>query len=159
MSSVLDVIKGNPLFEGFSNAMLEPFIHIGETRTYAPGDVLFKELSDGDEIYLILDGRASVNCSGVQENQPAVEIITVGRGEILGEISFIEDGPRSATVVADTLLKTRVWKASAWRSLSEQNPEIGYRLTLGIAKLLCARVRRSNIQVALLNKILWGAQR
>ena len=159
MSTVLEVIKSNSLFEGFNNAMLEPFISSGETRTYAPGDVLFKELTQGDEIFLILDGRASVNCSGVHADQPAVEIITVGRGEVLGEISFVEDGPRSATVVADTLLKARVWKAEFWRSLCEQNPEIGYRLVLGIAKLLCVRVRRSNIQVALLNKILWGGNK
>lgn len=159
MSNVLEVMKTNPLFAGFSNAMLEPFITTGEVRAYAPGEVLFKELSTGDEIFLILDGRASVSCAGVQVNQPSVEIITVARGEILGEISFVEDGPRSATVSADTALKVRVWKASVWRALCEQNPEIGYRLVLGIARLLCGRIRRANIQVALLNKILWGGEK
>jgi CRP-like cAMP-binding protein len=156
MPTMLEIIKGNPLFEGFSAAALELFAGLGQARTYASGDVVFKEMSSGDEIFLILEGRASVKCSGVRADQPLVEIIVAGPGDILGEISFIEDGPRSASVVADTPLVTHVWKAADWRALCEHHPEIGYRLVMGISRLLCARVRRSNIQVALLNKILLG---
>ena len=157
MASPLELMKSNPLFKDFPNDVLGLFIETGETRPYNKGDVIFQEGSVSDEIYLILEGRVSVKYQLANASTPT-DVIYLGPGEILGEISFVESTPRSATVVAEAPVKVRVWKSEHWRALCEQHPGIGYKLVLGIAKILCERLRRSSVHVALLNKIFWGGE-
>ena len=72
-------------------------------RAAVSGDVLFHEGDDGEEAYLIMDGEIEVfRQSGNEE----VVLATLTRGDILGEMSLIDNQPRmaSARVVGDTKL-------------------------------------------------------
>lgn len=72
-------------------------------RTVVSGDVLFHEGDDGEEAYLVMDGEVEVYR---QSGNDEIVLATLKRGDILGEMSLIDNQPRmaSARVVGDTKL-------------------------------------------------------
>jgi CRP-like cAMP-binding protein len=153
MTKDAEFLGRTDLFRGFSNEVLERFAGLAQRRHYGAGEVLFAELSEGDEIFLILGGEAAVQVALANRDQ-SYDVIHLGPGELLGEVSFVEKGQRSATVTAHSDLEVLVWECDAWREECDRDPRVGYQLTLGIARILAARLRRWNVK--LLEESLWG---
>ncbi|HUZ73001.1 MAG TPA: Crp/Fnr family transcriptional regulator [Stellaceae bacterium] len=68
-------------------------------RRIAAGDVLMARFSSGTAVYFILAGRARI-VHHIGESDE-VTIAIVGAGDALGEISAIDGGAASATIIAD----------------------------------------------------------
>ena len=74
---------------------LEMFRYSKKYDTYLPGDTIFKKGSSGGIMYIILEGEIEIFVDGS----------LVGRlfeGQILGEMSLVENDRRSATAIAKT---------------------------------------------------------
>jgi len=67
----------------------------GGRQRVPAGTVLIREGQPIDALYIILDGSVEVSGTGV-----AGEAIRLGCGEVVGEMSFVEARPPSATVAA-----------------------------------------------------------
>lgn len=67
--------------------------------TFAAGDVLFHEGDDGDTMYLLLSGRATVHRA---TEAGLARINTVEAGQCVGELALLRRAPRLATVIAET---------------------------------------------------------
>jgi CRP-like cAMP-binding protein len=68
-------------------------------RRLAPGDLLMTRFSSGGAVYFILAGRVRV--AHFLDGQDEVTIATISIGEAIGEISAIDGGTASATVIAE----------------------------------------------------------
>jgi CRP-like cAMP-binding protein len=77
---------------------IDPFM-ILEEEEYKDGDVILREGTSTDWIYIILEGQVRI-----QKKTPkgAVAITTIGEGQMVGEMAFLEKGkePRAASAVA-----------------------------------------------------------
>jgi CRP/FNR family cyclic AMP-dependent transcriptional regulator len=73
-------------------------------ENFKAGDIIFKEGSHGVGVYIIRSGMVEIS-KMIQDKKIVVE--TLGPGEILGEMSFLDPAPRSATATAleDTVLE------------------------------------------------------
>lgn len=71
-------------------------ISAGLRQELAPGDVLIREGEPCNHIYLILDGCLQVSVMALNE-QPIAQLAS---GEVVGEMSFVDGQPPSATVSA-----------------------------------------------------------
>ncbi|WOD41272.1 cyclic nucleotide-binding domain-containing protein [Nodosilinea sp. E11] len=71
-------------------------IESGQRRELRPGDVLISEGEACDEFFLILDGGLEVSVAALSD-QPIARLAT---GEVVGEMSFVDGQPPSATVTA-----------------------------------------------------------
>jgi CRP-like cAMP-binding protein len=149
----LDVLRRAPLFDGFSDDVLERFATSATVRRYAPDDIVFVEMADADEIYLIVRGHATAERALAQPDQ-TFDVITVGPGDTIGEMGFVDRGQRSATVIARDELEVLVWDSATWQRICEDDPAVGYQVMLRIARVLAARLRRWNDQ--LLEGLSWG---
>jgi CRP-like cAMP-binding protein len=153
MSQEAEFLRGTELFGGFAGDVLERFASLGMRRRYSAGEIVFVEMSEGDEIFVVLEGAASVQLALANRDQP-VEVIRLGTGDVFGEVTFVEHGQRSATVTAETDLEGLVWSCDSWRAECEKDPKIGYQLASAIARILAQRLRRWNVK--LLDESLWG---
>lgn len=106
-------------------------------QTYARGDILCHEGADGDAMYLIRSGRV-VAFKG--DPQTPIILGYRGPGEIIGEMTLLEDRPRSATVAA--LEDVRVFHISRERfqEIVAQHPAVGLRMMAGLS----ARLRQAD---------------
>jgi signal transduction histidine kinase len=104
--------------------------------------VIFREGMPGDVLYIIWSGRVAI-VKDLEGETPT--LLAYGEpGEILGEISLLENGPHSASVVAveDTRLLC-LSRADLQRLVSEQSP-IGIEIMGALGKIVSARLRAAD---------------
>ena len=147
------IFSTSSLFAALDPAARERVLALGTRRRYAKGEVLFVELQEGDELMLVLDGSVSVQLALRNADDPC-DVAVLGTGEILGEVSLVEEGTRSATAIAETDVEVLVWQCATLREEFEKDPRLGYVLTREVAKILARRLRQMNLR--LLDSVLWG---
>ena len=122
-----------------SRARLKELLH----DEHHPADtVIFREGMPGDVLYIIWSGRVAV-IKDLERETPI--LLAYGEpGEILGEISLLENGPHSASVVAveDTHL-LRLSRADLQRLLGEQSP-IAIEILGALGKIVSTRLRAAD---------------
>ncbi len=67
-------------------------------RVFPPGSVIIREGDGGDEAYMIVSGRCQVSRRAGDQQEP---IMTMGAGDVFGEMALVLAEPRAATVVAE----------------------------------------------------------
>ena len=96
--SYLHLLKKIPIFSRLEDpdlASLEIFL---TQRRYPEGQTIFHMGDEGENLYIIYSGRVKITLPSPQGEEVILTILSAG--EILGELSFIDGKPRSATVQA-----------------------------------------------------------
>ena len=155
MSVGKEALRKCGLFDAADDALLEKVLAQGEERTYAAGDPVFAEMSESDELYLVLEGRlrytsALLDAAGVEYDM--VEEL----GSVANLVRFIAEGPSYISCLADTDTRVLVWKAQEAVEFWDRHPEIGYRVVTATAKLLHRRLEQFN-QI-ILDRVSWGLE-
>lgn len=136
------MVRRAPLFEALDDeAATAPQSEMAPS-TLGRGDVLFREGDPGDSLYVIAQGKIKLGRTSPDGRENLVAIL--GPGEMFGELSLFDPGPRTmtATAVAETEL------------LGLRNESLTAVLTgrPGVAKCLLAalaqRLRRTNAHLA-----------
>jgi CRP-like cAMP-binding protein len=92
------VLRGVMLFASLSEQELEAVAEICNERRLHRGEVLAKQGAPGDEFYVVTDGFLEISIAG--EEASSQVLVNLGKGQIIGEMALIDQGPRSATVRA-----------------------------------------------------------
>jgi CRP-like cAMP-binding protein len=118
------------LLAGCSRRQLRAIARISEVIEVAEGTVLARNGQPGDQFFLILDGSARVEVTSRKRSR-------LEPGQYFGEMSLLDGGPRSATVVAATPLRLLVIKRRDFATLLREAPEV----TQSLLATLSRRVR------------------
>jgi len=137
-----DVVLSAPLFADIDPENSRALIESMNPVAFARGDVLFHEGDPGDRLFVIRSGKIKLGrrSSDGRENLLSIQ----GPGEMFGELSLFDPGPRTATatVVADAeLVELAHTDLVAWL---EQHPTVAKHLL----KALAHRLRRTNEALA-----------
>src|SRR5690348_14739323 len=104
------LLKETELFRNLEARDLAGIAGVVKVAEYGPGDPLMREGDRGDFLAIIASGTVSVTKSDGEGGQTVIR--TMGRTEVLGEIALLEEGPRSASVVADDHVQALLlWRA------------------------------------------------
>ena len=99
-------------------------------RVLKAGTVIMDQGQTGREAYVILEGSATVKRNGKK-------IGSAKSGSVIGELSLLDNGPRTATVTADTDVRLLVVTERGLKSAIDNIPAISRKLL----KALATRVR------------------
>lgn len=124
------LLKTVPLFEGLSKKELRYLVKQARTEHIPSGKTVVKEGDPGGRFYIILEGLAKVTIRGRKRS-------TLARGDFFGEISLIDRGPRSATVLAETNMHTLSLSSWDFLALLEEN----WPMAKKVLEQLCQRAR------------------
>lgn len=114
------------------------------SKTYAAGDVIFRHGEQGDHALFI--ERGAVDVVIVKDGEDSV-IAQLGPGEIIGEMSMIDDAPRSATVVATEETEVIVIQRSRFITpLTSADPMMNLILRVVLTRFRDAQNRYSGLQ-------------
>ena len=107
---------------------------------FEPGEVIIRESDMGETAYIIDRGRVEVT---KQLDGEKIHLGYIGNGETFGEMSMIDDKPRSATVTAvEETVAREIHRDEFFDSL-RTDPEI----SISILKVLFERLRESHVKI------------
>jgi CRP/FNR family transcriptional regulator, cyclic AMP receptor protein len=132
-----DLLAQVPLFEGLSRRHLKQITEHADEISFRPNETIVEAGQPGGSFFVVVEGEAKV------VRGPKV-LARVGPGEFVGEISLLDGGPRTATVVADTsVLAIRIFKSSFDKVLA-QEPSVATKILMVVARRLREAERRIN---------------
>src|SRR5207245_3142769 len=126
----VDLLGSVNLFHGLTKKELGAVHTMSREMSFPAGAVVAAEGDAAGRFYLILEGKADVTLGGRS-------LATMGPSDYFGEISLIDDQPRSATVTATTPLRTLSLASFNFKAIMFEYPEIGRKILLE----MCRRLR------------------
>ncbi len=132
------VVRRAPLFTSLDDAAASSLRASMETVRLAKGATLFSEGDLGEHLYVIVEGKLKLGTSSGDGRENLLSIL--GPGEMFGELSLFDPGPRTSTATAVTdvrLLSLGHDQVKPWLT---QHPEVALNLLARLAQ----RLRRTN---------------
>ncbi len=137
MSPEDDLVHRAPLFTALDDAAAHSLRAMMDTVKISKGSILFAEGAEGDHLYIIIEGKLKLGTSSGDGRENLLSIL--GPGEMFGELSLFDPGPRTSTATAVTdakLLSLGQNKLLPWL---KEHPEVALHLLGRLAQ----RLRRS----------------
>src|SRR5438270_5854572 len=131
-----------PLFADLAAEDLEELAQVAVPRSYAEGEVVFREGDSGDTCYLIRSG--SVRVTRRHSDGRVITLAELRPGDIFGELAMFGGETRSATVEALADTRAVAILASDLRRILLRHPDIAVKMLEGLAN----RLRQANERIA-----------
>jgi len=147
-TDVVDLLAKIHIFAGLQPAYLRRIAAVGTREQYPTGSAVFTEGSEGDKMYLILSGavRISRQVPGMGEEALAV----LRAGNYFGEMSLIDESPRSADAKAHESCELLVLKKDDLEDLLFVDRDLAYDLLWNFVRTLTSRLRDTNDKMTFL---------
>ena len=121
----VDMLARVPLFSGLTRKELVQVHGLSKQFRFAPGETIVTEGEPASRFFLVTEGTAHIVSRGrvLRVVQP---------GDWFGELALIDEGPRSATVVADTALTTLAIAGFNFRPMLKSEASITFKLLVAV---------------------------
>jgi CRP/FNR family cyclic AMP-dependent transcriptional regulator len=127
-----ELLRSVDLFAGLNKRDLARVAAAAKEMTFSAGKVITAEGERGKLFHLIAEGQARVTVKGRKRGVLKV-------GDYFGEIALLDGGTRSATITAETPVRTYTLAPWNFKPLLQENPAITYQVLLQ----MCDRLRRA----------------
>lgn len=121
-----------PLFAGLSRRQVAKIAKAGRIVRFHDDTAVVRAGEAGDTLYVVLDGEVTVR-------KPRSRGLTVSTGGFFGELSLLDGGPRSATVVARGAVVCFALRRAVFAKLLRAEPAIA----IAIMTELAGRLRQT----------------
>lgn len=136
------IIARIPLFERMSPEEREELRGMMSQTTLRRGEVLFNEGDSGDRLYILLTGKVKLGHTSVDGRENLLAVL--GPGEIVGELTLFDPGPRSATATAVATTELLALEHNQLMGFIDSHPT----LAKDMLRALAVRLRLTNIALA-----------
>ena len=133
-----EMLKNVKLFSGLSNKNLKRLANGFNERSYRAGDLIIEQGKTGEGLFVIISGSVKIMKKTADGGE--FEVAVNGPGDFLGEMSVLDNAPRSASVVAVEDTKCLVLVSWDFNGIMKEHPEIA----LEILPVIVQRFRETN---------------
>jgi CRP-like cAMP-binding protein len=123
-----EYLRKIPFFEDLTPEDLERVARIGERRGFDAGEPVLAKGTEGQAMFVILSGRATVEAGGKAHD--------LGPGDFFGEMALLGRRPRSATVTAIEPVECLVFETMYFRPFLIKNPSVAVAILEGVVERL-----------------------
>ncbi|OGO33543.1 MAG: hypothetical protein A2W35_14575 [Chloroflexi bacterium RBG_16_57_11] len=140
------ILQSVDLFEGLTAHELDRVASICVEKRFKPGELITREGATETELYVINEGFVEI-LLGERFGASARVVVSLGPGQIIGEMALVDQGPRSASVRAtsDPTVVETIQRAD-FESLCQQETRIGYVIMRNLAADLSFKMRHRNLR-------------
>lgn len=135
-------------FDGLTQEALALIANATTEESHATGTKIFQYGDVGDKLFIILEGkiRISRDIAGVGEEALAV----LGEGEVFGEMSLVDEFPRSADARVHERCRLLVMTKEEFDNLLFVHKDLAYEVLWNCVRTLSARLRETNDKLTFL---------
>jgi CRP-like cAMP-binding protein len=137
-----------PFFDGLTREALALIAKVTAEEVHATGTRIFQYGDAGDKLFIILEGkvRISRDLAGMGEEALAV----LGPGEVFGEMSLIDEAPRSADARVHEGCRLLVITKEDFDDLLFLHKDLAYEVLWNCVRILSTRLRETNDKLTFL---------
>lgn len=136
-----DAFAENYLVHGLPREVVEEIEGLATYQTFVARDVLLRMGEKSSDLYVILEGRVQILTEGGEL------LAEIGPPNVIGEVSLVDDQPRSANAVCLGVVKVARLPAKDLRSYMAKNPAAGFPMLSNLARVLSMRLRKADATV------------
>jgi CRP-like cAMP-binding protein len=133
-----EVLKQAPLFKGLDDEAAAELSATMGTLKLGRGEILFHEGETADRLYVVVTGKIKLGRTGAAGRDNLMGVL--GPGQMFGELSVFDPGPRSTTATAVTDCELRVLERDELNRWLAGRPQVAQ----GLLGQLAGRLRRAN---------------
>jgi CRP/FNR family transcriptional regulator, cyclic AMP receptor protein len=133
-----EILSRAPLFEGLDEEGTSALRAGAAEVELARGERLFDEGDDGDQLYVVLDGKIKLTRASADGRENVTSVL--GPGEMFGELSLFDPRPRTMGAVAVTDARLAALDHDELRKWLADRPDVAMHLL----RALVRRLRRTN---------------
>lgn len=122
----LEHLRNVPLFASCSNKDLEKIARAGDEVHMPAGTLIVDQGQMGREAFVLMAGTAVVRRNGKK-------VATLGPGAVIGELSLLDHGPRTAAVIAETDCTLLVISQRQFLGVLDDVPALAHKLLATLA--------------------------
>lgn len=137
----MDRLRSNKLFEGISDSHFERLKSFIKVKTFAKEMPLIEEGVHGETLYLLISGKVKV--TKISDNGKELILAERSGGDFFGEMSLLEEAPRSARISATEECEVGLISKKDFTQMMLEEPQVA----LNILKTISARLRQTNDQI------------
>lgn len=144
MTSAIDALRSSPLATELTPAETKVLGELVKLRTLTDGEVLLPEGARDGHLHVVVKGRIDVLKDGPHGR---TLLHTVEPGDLVGELSFMDDEPRYATLVASGETEVLVLDRRDFETLVDQEPRVVYKVMRAVMRVAHKVQRRLALQM------------
>ena len=122
----LEHLRNVPLFSSCSTKDLEKIAKAGDEVSMPAGSLIVDQGQTGREAFIVLEGTVTVKRNGKK-------VATLGGGTVVGELSLLDHGPRTATVVCETDCVLMLITQRHFLAVVDDVPALAHKLLASLA--------------------------
>ena len=145
-TSVEEMLLKIPVFENLKPRELRQVSGIVHRRQYVAGEYVFFQNDPGLGMYVIEQGEVSVGLVGTDGSKK--ELALLKDGDFFGELSLLDESPRSASVIAVTDANLIGFFRPDLFEIMEKAPSTGLKIVLKVAEMIGERLRNTNQELS-----------
>ncbi len=133
------------MFDELSPDLLALLNRSVRPRSFPTGAKIFCQGDTGDTFYVIRRGEVGIYLP--LESGSRLRIISFGRGDFFGDMSFLDRRERSADAVATCDTEVFEISRSTFDETALRDPRLGWHVYSGLARVLAVRLRHTNTEL------------
>ncbi|VAV95098.1 hypothetical protein MNBD_ALPHA05-686 [hydrothermal vent metagenome] len=134
-------LKNNPLFHELDEATFDNLLRAAKPKIYKSRASIFHEGDPGGSMLMVLSGQVKITT--LAANGKECVLAFMGPGDVVGELTVLEGGARTASAQAIEASRVLELTRSAFMTALENNPSTA----LKIIEILCKRLRTTSEMV------------
>jgi len=143
--NTLEVLRKCDMFRALNNEQLQVVAKMYTPEVFEPGDIICKQDVRGDNVRVIEDGLVGIILEVGPLSQRQVQ--SASACDVIGWSAMIEPHTCTATVKAIEKTKVLAFNGEELHHLCLTSPEIGCKITRGIARVVAIRLRHAYTQL------------
>ena len=147
-NQVKEALRATPLFEQLEDSALERISVRAVRRSYRKGEFIFRQGDDAASLFVVVSGTVKVHVTS--EDGDSVVLATLQTPDVFGELSLMDEGPRSASAEAVGSVELLEVGRGPFFELLEEDPSIMRDLLKGLAAVL-RRITRQTADLTFLD--------
>ena len=143
-------LKGIPMFSKLTDEQLAPFAQLAREMTCPAGQLLFREGDEASEVYLLLDGRVTIQVS-LSSRPESIAVASLHRhGQLVGWSGLVSTN-YTASAYCENDCHLLAINGQAFHTALQRDPAAGFHVMEHIASVIGERLR--NIQRVVLKTL------